>query len=102
MESQHSTKFGGYKHCINGDIGILDLRVSKCHVALWIGANDLTKPRNQRIICLYSLEPLKSIDPTKVGSHQQCGSGDIMVLVCHAILQDLLMKRSCNLMRKAS
>ena len=28
----------------------------------------------------------------------QCGSGDIMVLVCHVILNDSMIKGSCNFM----
>ena len=30
--------------------------------------------------------------PAKFGGHRQCGSGDIMVLVCHVISQDHVIK----------
>ena len=39
-----------------------------------------------------------SYHPTKFGDHRHCGNGDMMVLVCHMILQDQVMKRSCDFM----
>ena len=29
---------------------------------------------------------------SKLGAHRRCGSGDIMVLICHVILQDHAIK----------
>ena len=34
----------------------------------------------------------------ELGGQRQFGSGDIMVLVCHVILQDNVTKESCNFM----
>ena len=34
----------------------------------------------------------------KLDDHRQCDSGDIMVLVCHVILQDYVTNRSSNIM----
>ena len=38
---------------------------------------------------------------TKFGGHKHGGSRDIMVLVCHVILQDCFMKRSCDFMSRS-
>ena len=35
-----------------------------------------------------------SLHPTKFGGHRHCDSGDIIVLVCHLILQDHMIKVS--------
>ena len=32
--------------------------------------------------------------PAKFGGHRHCDSGDIIVLVCHVISQECLIKRS--------
>ena len=37
-----------------------------------------------------------SHQPDKFAGHRHCGSGDIMILVCHVILQDHLIKGSCD------
>ena len=47
---------------------------------------DLARPRDQNVIWLYRREPIKvSYHPAKFGGHRHCGSGDIMILVCHVI-----------------
>ena len=44
---------------------------------------------------LYRQEPIKvSHHLTKFGSHRYCGSGDLMILVCHVIFQDHVIKGS--------
>ena len=44
---------------------------------------------------LHGLELLKvSHPPTNFFDHKYCGGGDIMVLVCHMIFQDQIMKQS--------
>ena len=46
---------------------------------------------------LYYWEPLKVIQhPTKYGHHSHFGSGDLIVLVCHLILEDHVIKDSCD------
>ena len=35
---------------------------------------------------------------TKFGSHRHCGSGDIIVLVCYAIFQNHVIKKSYDFM----
>ena len=48
------------------------------------------------------MEPLiVSYRPTKFGGHGHCGSGSIMVLVCHMILQDHVSKASGNFMGRS-
>ena len=37
-----------------------------------------------------------SHQPDKFGGHRHCGSGDIMILVCHVILQGHMIKESCD------
>ena len=39
-----------------------------------------------------------SHQPAKFGGHRHCGSGDIMVLVCHVISQHHVIKRSYDFM----
>ena len=36
----------------------------------------------------------------KFGDNRQCGSGDVMVLVCHLILQDHVIEGSCDFKSK--
>ena len=36
--------------------------------------------------------------PAKIVDHKHCGSGDIIVLVSHVILQDHLIKAPCDFM----
>ena len=49
---------------------------------------------------LYGQEdPIKvSYYPATFDDHRHCGIEDIMILVCHEILQDQVIKRSCNFM----
>ena len=35
--------------------------------------------------------------PTKFGGHRHCGSGVIIILVSHVILQDCVIKGSCGI-----
>ena len=39
--------------------------------------------------------------PARLGGHRHCGSGDIMVSVCHVILQEHLIKGSCDSMGRS-
>ena len=41
-----------------------------------------------------------SCDPAKFNGYRQCGSEDIMILVCHKILQDEVIKGSCDFICK--
>ena len=36
--------------------------------------------------------------PARFGGHTHCGSEDIMVLVCHVILKENVLKGSCDFM----
>ena len=46
--------------------------------------------------------PMKaSYHSAKFGGHQHCGSGDIVVLVCHVILQDHMINGSCDFMSRS-
>ena len=38
--------------------------------------------------------------PPKFCVYKHCGGGDVMVLVCHVILKEQVIKRSCDLMRR--
>ena len=43
-----------------------------------------------------------SYHPANFGGHRQCGSGDIMVLVCHVISQDHLINGSSDFVRRST
>ena len=75
--SYHPGRFGSHNH--SGSRDAMDF------------PHDLARPRDQSVIWLYGFEPLK-LRPR----HRHCGSGDMMVLVCHVILQVHVMKRSCD------
>ena len=46
---------------------------------------------------LHGQDPLKvSHQPTKFGGPRQGGNGNIMILVCHVILQDHVIKGTCG------
>ena len=63
--------------------------VSVCHV---ISQDHVTKGLTN-----YGWKLLKvSQYPTKFCGHRHCGGGDIVVLVCQVILQELVTKRSSN------
>ena len=65
-------------------------------------SRDLTKPPNRRIMQLHGQEPIKVSDGlAKCGSHMHFGSDDKIILVCHVILQDQVIKESCNFIRKS-
>ena len=56
---------------------------------------DLTRPSDLRAMWLYRKKLFKvSHQPTKFGGHKHCGSRDIKVLVCLAILQENAIKGS--------
>ena len=58
---------------------------------------DLTKPQNQRVMWLYGEKPIQeNYNFVKFGGHRHCASEDIMILVCHMILQDHVIKGSCD------
>ena len=49
-----------------------------------------------------SWEPLKvSLQPGKFGGHRHGGSGDIMFLVLHVVVQDHMAKGSIDLMGRS-
>ena len=53
----------------------------------------------QNSTVLIIMEPFKSSDNlTKFGCHRHCISDDVMVLVYHMILQDRVIKGSCDFM----
>ena len=39
--------------------------------------------------------------PTTFGSHRDCGSTDKILLACHVILQDNVIKESCDFMGRS-
>ena len=58
--------------------------------------------RNQRVIWLYRQQSIKvNYHPAAFGGHRYCGSGYMMILVCHVILQDHVIKRSCDFMDRS-
>ena len=42
-----------------------------------------------------------SHDLANFGGHRHCGSRDIILLVCHVILQGYLIKGSCDFMSRS-
>ena len=49
--------------------------------------------RDTKFIWLYREEPVNvNYHPTNFGGHRYCGSRDIMILVCHMISQDHVIK----------
>ena len=48
---------------------------------------------DQRFKWLYGQEPIKvSCQPAKFDGNRHCGDGDVMILVCHVISQDYVIK----------
>ena len=45
-----------------------------------------------------SINNVLSYHPAEFGGHRHFVSGDIMILVCHVILQDHVIKGSCDFM----
>ena len=55
------------------------------------------KARDQRVMWLYRREPIKvGYRPAKIGDHKHFDSRDIVVLVFRVILQDHVIKGSCE------
>ena len=70
---------------------------TKCHGHRHYGSGDVARSRDQRVMLLYGKQPVKgSYHPAKVGGHSHFGIEVIMNLVCHVILQDHVMKVSCE------
>ena len=61
----------------------LGCNLTKVHVALWALAHN-----SKLLSCKFS-------------GHRHSGSEDIMILVCHVILQDHLIKSSCDFMDRS-
>ena len=60
-------------------------------------SREFARPREQSIVSVYSWEPFKErYHAPKFCGHRQCDDGDIMVLSCHMISQDRVMKKSCD------
>ena len=60
---------------------------------------DLARPSYLRAMWLYGKAPIKkSHHPNKFGGHQHYGYGDTLVLVCHVILQEHVIKALCYFM----
>ena len=97
--SRKTTRSKGH---VTPTMGVLHGKAAPCQVwwpqGLWWWrcndfslSHDLGRSRDQGVMRLCSLEPLKvSHHPAKFGGFRQCCNGDIKVLVCHMI------KRSCN------
>ena len=80
----HLAKFGGHRHCDNED----DFSLSR----------DLTKSRDERSHGLYRQEPIKlSYHPAKFSGHRHWGSKDVIILLCHKISQDHMIKDDVTL-----
>ena len=72
-----------------------DFMVSPRHFRCWEDLCAHTRKKKR----FYGLAPLKrSHHITKFDGHRHCGSGDIVVLVCHIISQDYVIKWSCDFM----
>ena len=79
-----------------GSINILSSLVVKSTVLVDIMillSRHLTRTRDKRIIWLYGQERIKvGYVPAKFGDHRPSDSGDIMILTCHIISQDHVIK----------
>ena len=81
--ADHPAKFGRPRHCGSGDM------ILACQISM----------RDQRVMWLFRQELIKiGYHPVKLGGHRRCDSGVTVVLVCHVILQDLVLKRSYDFM----
>ena len=54
--------------------------------------------RTERWVTLWLGAPIGKYHPAKFGGHMHCGSADVMALVCHAMLQNHVIKGSCDFM----
>ena len=66
------------------------------HAANFRLTHDFARLHHQSLKWLYDEEspPNVNHDPTKFGGHRHCSSGEIIVLVCHVILQGDVIKVS--------
>ena len=65
-------------------------------------SNDLARPGDQSSKLFYGQKPHKvSHYPTKSGGHRRGDSDNVMVLVCHVISLDNVIKRSCGFMSRS-
>ena len=88
MENHQPAKFGGHTHC-------------DCGVIMILGYHMILRLRDQRLVWLYRQKPIQvSYHPAKFGGYIPCGSED-MVLACHVILQDHVIKWSCEFMDRS-
>ena len=63
---------------------------------------DFARPRDQRVKQLHGWDSLKvSHYPAKFCGHRRIGIGDIMVLVCHVISNDHVIRGSSNFMGRS-
>ena len=81
--SYHPARFVGRRHSRDKMVFIFDMT--------------LQNPPDQSFITLW----FASHHPAKFGGHGHCGSGDIMLLVCQGILQDHIVKPSCDFMGRS-
>ena len=80
-ESQHPCKFSTFPSSVTKTLVRLDTK--KFRIIKWYSKTIWLK-----VMWLIGWEPFKvSHQPGKFGFHRPCGSGDIMVLVWHVILQ---------------
>ena len=65
-------------------------------------SRDLARPRDREVEELYGWEPLKvSHHSPEIGGQCHCGSGNIIVLVCHVISQDQMIIGPCDFMNRS-
>ena len=63
---------------------------------------DIEKPYDQSAMWLYGQEPINIVySSVKSGGHRQSGIRDVMVLICHVIPQDPVIKRSYDVMGRS-
>ena len=59
---------------------------------------DIARPPDSRAMGLFKYESLKvSYHPTKFGGNKHCGSGNAILLICHVISEDHVIKGTSNL-----
>ena len=103
--SYHSAKFGVHRHCGSEYIMFLSCHVfsqvclvSRDHTCLVILQDHVIKES----MWLYGQEPIKvNYHLAKFGGHWQRSCADIMILIYHMILQDLVIKGSCDFMARS-
>ena len=56
-------------------------------------SRDLARSHDETVMWLYGKKPITvSYDPEMFGGHRHCGNGATMILVCHGISQDHVIK----------